>query len=104
MSQSLDVAHSSAYCLAITIGARQTLAPPTAETSQTKPDSQSASRRQSSPSLRPYANKQFPITENKREKLLRAIFLYEQMADSVVARLIGFQKNKQLEGFKNVFP
>ena len=53
MSQSLDVAQSSAYCLATTIGARQTLAPPTADTSQTKPDSQSASRRQSSPSLRP---------------------------------------------------
>lgn len=53
MSQSLDVAQSSAYCLAITIGARHTLAPPTADTSHTKPDSQSASRRQSSPNLRP---------------------------------------------------
>lgn len=63
MSQSLEVEQSSAYCFARTIGARQTLAPPTADTSHTKPDSQSASRRQSSPSFRPQANKQFPITK-----------------------------------------
>jgi hypothetical protein len=79
MSQSLDVEQSSAYCFAITIGARQTLAPPAAEISQTfkvefqldlfhlniekilskkniiltKPDSQSASRRHNSPSFLP---------------------------------------------------
>lgn len=36
---------SSAYCFAKTIGALQTLAPLIADTSQTNPDSQSASRR-----------------------------------------------------------
>lgn len=71
ISQSLDVAQSSAYCLAITIGARQTEAPPTADSSQTKPDSQSASRRQSSPNLRPYANKQFPITVKRKKRRLQ---------------------------------
>lgn len=62
ISQSLDVRQSSAYCLAMAIGARQTLAPLTADTSQINPDSQSASLRHSSPSFRPYANKQLPIT------------------------------------------
>ena len=63
MSQSLDVLQSSAYCLATAIGARHTLAPLVADTSQINPDSQSASRRHNSPNFRPYANKQFPITE-----------------------------------------
>lgn len=53
MSQSEDVEHSSAYCLATTIGARHTLAPPVADTSHTRPLSQSASRRHNSPILRP---------------------------------------------------
>lgn len=62
ISQSLDVVQSSAYCLASTIGARHTLDPLIADTSQTNPDSQSASRRHNSPNLRPYANKQLPFT------------------------------------------
>lgn len=65
MSQSLDVKQSSEYCLATAIGARHTLAPLTADTSQIKPDSQSASLRHSSPSFRPYANRQLPITAIK---------------------------------------
>lgn len=60
MSQSDDVEQSSAYCFATAIGARQTLAPPAADTSHTKPDSQSASRRHNSPILRPYAKRQLP--------------------------------------------
>lgn len=70
MSQSLDVRQSSAYCLATAIGARQTLAPLIADKSQIKPDSQSASRRHSSPNLRPYANKQLPITEMTNKKTM----------------------------------
>lgn len=53
ISQSLDVEQSSAYCFANAMGARQTLAPLVAETSHTRPDSQSASRRHNSPSFRP---------------------------------------------------
>ena len=65
ISQSLDVVQSSAYCLAMAIGARQTLAPLVADTSHIKPDSQSASRRHNSPNLRPYANRQVPITKKR---------------------------------------
>lgn len=78
MSQSDDVEQSSAYCLATTIGARHTwyieiklnlsflsillltFAPPVALTSQTRPLSQSASRRHNSPIFRPYAKRQLP--------------------------------------------
>lgn len=63
MSQSLDVMQSSAYCLASTIGGRHTLAPLRVEMSQTRPDSQSESRRHSSPYLRPSGNTQWPMTE-----------------------------------------
>lgn len=70
ISQSLDVVQSSAYCFANTIGARQTLGPPIAEMSQTNPDSQSASLRHNSPILRPYANKQLPITPSTSTQTL----------------------------------
>lgn len=53
ISQSLDVKQSSAYCLATAIGARHTLAPLTAETSQINPLSQSASLRHNSPNFLP---------------------------------------------------
>lgn len=53
MSQSLEVSQSSAYCLPITIGTRQTLAPLTGETSQFNPFSQSSSLRHNSPSFAP---------------------------------------------------
>lgn len=76
ISQSLDVVQSSEYCLATAIGARHTLAPLVAEMSQIKPDSQSASRRHNSPNLRPYANRQFPITKEQKEKKIYVYIYY----------------------------
>lgn len=65
MSQSEDVEHSSAYCFATTMGARHTFGPPAADTSHTRPLSQSASRRHNSPILRPYAKRQLPKAVKK---------------------------------------
>lgn len=62
ISQSLDFSQSSAYCFGMAIGARHTLESLAGDRSQTSPDSQSASRRHSSPSFRPYKNKHFPLT------------------------------------------
>lgn len=75
ISQSLDVEHSSEYCLAMAIGARHTLDPLAADTSQTSPASQSASRRHSSPNLRPYKNRHFPITEIKKRFFLNVVYI-----------------------------
>lgn len=84
ISQSLDVVHSSEYCLAMAIGARQTLDPLAADTSHTSPGSQSASSRHSSPSLRPYTKRQFPVTEmNKKNSVLNNVFISRGSASGV---------------------
>lgn len=54
MSHSLDILHGSEYCLSCWTGGLQTLAEaPCSASAQTNPDSQSLSRRQSSPTLLP---------------------------------------------------
>uniref|UniRef100_A0A182M1C8 Uncharacterized protein n=1 Tax=Anopheles culicifacies TaxID=139723 RepID=A0A182M1C8_9DIPT len=60
---SLEVMQSSPYCFATMVGGRQTLAPLSAEMSQTSPDSQSESCRHSSPYFRPYSGMHVPLTE-----------------------------------------
>lgn len=70
------------------MGARQTLAPPIADTSHTKPDSQSASRRHNSPNLRPYANKQLPVTENIDRVLRFSKMISDYVVLSILERVL----------------